>query len=342
MTRAAHGLATQPPPRTVEGPWLVGDVGGTNARFAIVDGRAGEIRDVRVLPCARRTDLVALIRSYYVDVGARQPALACIALAGPITGDRCRTTNSRLEFSVRKTQRELGLLRLEVINDFAAVALAAPGLADAYAVRIGAPDPVPGRPIAVIGPGTGLGVAALVPLQQGRPIVLPGEGGHMLLPALDDAEFQVIEAARAERVALTAEMVVSGPGLARLHRLLARVHGVEVQHRRPEDICAEGLHAEGICRESLEMFCRFLGAVSSSVALTTGALGGVYLAGGILPQMAAFLAHSGFRARFEAHPVMARYLAGIATMLMIEPYPGLRGAAEHLAAVVDVPTVASA
>ena len=336
---------------TARSTWLVGDIGGTNARFAFVDAATHELTDIRVFPCAGHRDLAGLVRHYGSLVGVRDIAAACVAFAGPVVGDQCRSTNAELEFSISQTTRELGLQRLDVINDFAAAALAAYVLSTDHAVVIGTPQPRSGLPIAVLGPGTGLGVATLIPSSDHGPLVVPGEGGHVLIGPFDDAQWEVFRASRSEGVALTAEMLLSGPGLVRLHRLLCLVGGVRYEPLRPEEICGRALASDGTtrdgttrdgttrtgttctdetCTDTVQMFCAILGSVAANTALTTGARGGIYLTGGILPRIENLLVRSMFRARFDANPEMEPYLSNIATVLMTDPFPGLRGAAVAL------------
>lgn len=319
---------------TPDRPWLVGDVGGTNARFALLTHQRGDLATIRRLRCTGHRDLAGLIREYREQVGDPKPSLACIALAGPVTGDRCRTTNAQLDFSINDTTRSLDLQQLHLINDFAAVALAVPDTPARHAVRIGAPTPAPGLPIAVLGPGTGLGVATLAPVPDQRNVVLAGEGGHVLLTPVDEVEFELVHAARLTGLTLTAEMAISGPGVVRLYQLLHHVHGTAALKLSPENICARALkNTDPLCLAALTMFCKLLGGVASSVALTTGARGGVYLAGGILPKIADFLTRSEFRTRFETNPTMNAYLCDIATTLITDPNLGLRGAAAALTGV---------
>ena len=284
-----------------------------------------------VLPTGKHRDLAAFVADYEGRVGGPPPVMACVALAGPVTGDRCRTTNGSLDFSISETAATLGLERLEVINDFAAVALGVSVVSERHTVRIGAAAPQPYLPILVLGPGTGLGMAAVVPLPGGESVVLPGEGGHAAVPVSEALELELVRMAGSDGQVLTSEMLLSGPGLTRLHGLLGRIHGAYVDALAPEEICARAVaRTDQMCAEALSTFCRLLGAVSANAALTTGARGGVYLAGGILPRIADFLYASGFRTRFESHPLMTDYLAGIATVLITDPYPGLLGAAIRL------------
>ena len=316
---------------SAEAPWLVGDVGGTNARFGLLTSSDRPPSDIRVLATRRHANLVSLLSEYLQPFAGIPIHRACIAFAGPVLGDHCRTTNAGLAFSIRQTAEAIGIRRLEVINDLAATAFAAHDTRDGEYVTIGSAGPIPGLPLAVVGPGTGLGVATLIPQQAGRPIVLATEGGHVALAATDDVELEVIRAARAQGLSLTAEMVVSGPGLVRLHGLLAIVHGYRPTLLRAEGITARALAgSDEQCTQAVRTFCNFLGTVAAGVALTSGARGGLYLTGNILRQIATFLVDPRFRERFEANTTMSRYLRRIGITLLLEPYPALRGAAVNM------------
>lgn len=312
-------------------PWLVGDIGGTNARFALVSSPDGHLTHAHHLRSAGHENLADLIRYYLQIVSRPCPSLACIALAGPILGDRCRTTNAHLDFSIAETARSLGLRSLQVVNDFAATALAARDTPPHQQIQIGAPRPAAGLPIALLGPGTGLGAATLAPLPDGTHVVLSGEGGHAMLAAADDRELDLLRTARRVGTMLTAEMALSGPGLTRLYQLLHRLAGTPAAPLPPEEVCARALDdSDPVCVAALDTFCNLLGGVAANLALTTGARGGVYLTGGILPTIKDFLMRSDFRSRFENNPTMHHYLAEIATILITDTHIGLRGATAAL------------
>ena len=246
-----------------------------------------------------------------------------------MTGDRCALTNAQIEFSIDETRRQLGLDSLLVVNDFAAVARAVPELGPEDLVQIG-DGRLDVEPVAVaIGPGTGLGVATVLRSGTGWH-VLAGEGGHVGLSGLyEDEELEVLRVLRQQLGLPSAEMVLSGPGLTRLFFALADVrgHGVDADETRPSRIVERACVGDDHhCVATLDLFCRILGATAANAALTTGATGGVFLAGGIVRRFPDFLAHSGFRERFETHPDLGHYLQRIGTAVVVAPEPGLLGA----------------
>ncbi|GLW64117.1 glucokinase [Actinomadura rubrobrunea] len=323
------------------GPWLVGDVGGTNARFALVESPGAAPSRVRVLPTRDFTGLGEAAAAYLAEEDVR-PAAACLAVAGPVGGGRYHLTNAAWEpGTVGDVRERLGLPFVEVVNDFAALAASLPALGADDVRPVGgdaAPAPDGTAPLAVLGPGTGLGVAGLVPA-SGRWLPAPGEGGHVDVPAATDEEIEVARLLRAERGAASAELLLSGDGLARLHRLLGTVRGTPPEPRTAAQIVAD--LDDPLCADAVGMFCALLGSFAGNAALTLGARGGVYLGGGILPRIADTLRASDFRARFEAKPPVEGYLRAIPTALIVHPYPALLGAAAHLeqAAVPTLETV---
>ncbi len=327
--RAENAMTTRAPGACE--PWLVADIGGTHARFGLVAESGGEPSEVRILRCADYPDLVAAVENYLDRIPAvGRPAMACAAVAGPVRGDRFRLTNAHWDFSISESRMRLGLGRLELINDFTALALAVPELPDSAFVRIGGGVRWPGEPMAVIGPGTGLGVSGLMRVRE-RWVAIPGEGGHAGLPAETEQEAQVARVLREQHPVVDAETVLSGPGLGRLYRALCVVHGVAPALAQPEQVCTAGRRGtDAVAREALSMFCGVLGAFAGNVALTLGARGGVLLGGGILPGIVDFLADSDFRARFTGNRSITGYLDPVATELIVAPTPALRGAAVAL------------
>ncbi|WP_344885801.1 glucokinase [Nonomuraea antimicrobica] len=305
-------------------PWLVADIGGTNARFGLVTSLGAPPSHVAVLAGADYATLPEAVAAYLAEhAGGVRPGAACLALAGPVDGDDYRLTNSVWAGSVR----ELGIPYARLLNDFEALAVSLPHLEGGDLVSLGGPAPAHGVK-AVLGPGTGLGVGGLVPVEDGwTPI--PGEGGHVTVPVVEPREFEVVRALREQGLAhVVAEHVLSGPGLVRLHRALALVNGVGAPDLSASDIVARV--DDSLCAETVEVFCGMLGGFAGNVALTLGARGGVYLAGGVLPRIVERVRTSGFRTRFESNPDMAAYLAGIGTVLIVAPQPGMTGAAAWL------------
>ncbi|MEV4102798.1 glucokinase [Nonomuraea sp. NPDC049649] len=305
-------------------PWLVADIGGTNARFGLVTAPGAAPSQVAVMPGAGYPTLSDAVAAYLAEhAGGARPGAACLAVAGPIDGDRYQLTNSPWAGSVR----DLDVPYAKLLNDFEALAVSLPHLGAGELVSLGGPAPSHGVK-AVLGPGTGLGVGGLVPAGQGW-VALPGEGGHVTVPAADDRELEIVRALRAEGLdQVVAEHVLSGPGLARLHRALARVHGADAPPLVAAEIVAR--LDDPLCSETVEVFCGMLGSFAGNVALTLGARGGVYLGGGVLPRIVERVCASSFRARFTANPDMSAYLSGIGTSLIVAAQPALTGAAAWL------------
>ncbi|MFI0371191.1 glucokinase [Actinomadura sp. 1N219] len=322
---------------TAARPWLVGDVGGTNARFALVDGPDGAPSRAHSLPTREHAGLAEAAAAYLAQhaPGVR-PSAACLAVAGPVTGGTYHLTNAGWPKGTREEVRaHLGVPHLDIINDFEALALALPRLGQDDLVPIGDLVPVgdaeptePGAPLAVVGPGTGLGVAGLVPTPSGW-LPLPGEGGQVDVPAATDREIEITRLLRAERGAANAEHLLSGAGLTRIHRYLAALDGTSAEPLTAQEITER--RDDPRCHETLLTFCAMLGSLAGNVALTLGARGGVYLGGGILPRIADVLSDSAFRARFEGKPPVEDYMRGIPTALIVHPGPALAGAVTRLA-----------
>ncbi|QKW37643.1 glucokinase [Actinomadura sp. NAK00032] len=315
----------------MSGVWLVADVGGTNARFALLDGPDGVPSEVRSLPTADHPGLAEAAAAYLGAVGVR-PSAACLAVAGPVAGGTYHLTNAGWpRGSVEQVRAHLGVPHLDVINDFEALALSLPRLGPDDLVAVGGRTPGPATgtaALAVVGPGTGLGVAGLVPTPHGW-VPVPGEGGQVEVPAATDREIEVARLLRAEKGAATAEYLLSGAGLARVHRYLEVLDGVPVAGLTAQQITER--RDDPRCVEALEMFCALLGSLAGNAALTLGARGGVYLGGGILPRIVDVLHGSAFRARFEGKPPVEDYVRAIPTALIVHPGPALVGAAVRLA-----------
>ncbi|HQZ45910.1 MAG TPA: glucokinase [Usitatibacteraceae bacterium] len=317
--------------------WLVADVGGTNARFAWVAPGSGRAERIRKLPVAQFGSPLDAARAYLDEVRAelgeayRAPGRAAIAVATAIREDVVELTNSRWRFSRAALQRELGLEKLVVLNDFEALALSLPRLRpEQYRPWPGAAAPGTDAALAVIGPGTGLGVAAVVPTRAGWTPV-PSEGGHATLAPGDDFESALLARARARGDHVSAERLLSGIGLPLLHGVVAEELGTPGPELATEDIVARGLAGnDAACQRTLEVFCALLGSFAGSVALTFGARSGVYIGGGIVPRLGDRFFASAFRERFEAKGRFRPYLAAIPTAVIIDTMAALDGAVSAL------------
>jgi glucokinase len=322
-------VTTRSTPRTT---WLVGDIGGTNARFGLV-APDGDLLHSRVLADADYAGIGDAIDAYLEDRGGLpRPRRGAIAIASAITGDEVRMTNHPWTFSISGLQRRLRFQRLEVINDFAAQALALPHLGADDKIAIGGGEAAPEAPIGVLGPGSGLGVSGLV--WTGKHWVpLAGEGGHATMPPATDRESAVLEAMRRRLDHVSAERVISGPGLVNLYHALAAVDGVPARQYTAAQITdPKSAHDDPLCAETTEMFCAMLGTVAGNLALTLGAKGGVYIGGGIIPRLGERFAASPFRARFEDKGRFRNYLAAIPTFVVTHKLPAFLGCAAALMA----------
>ena len=310
-------------------PRLIADIGGTNARFALV-GAGGEPWAVRVLRCKDYPDPVAAVEAYLggAAVPAR-PRRGAFAVASPITGDRVAMTNHPWTFSIEDAGRRMGLDAFTVINDFTAVALAIPRLGPGDRFRVGGGEPAPNTPIAVLGAGTGLGVSALVPAGETW-LPLTTEGGHVTMAAATDRESAVLELMRRSLGHISAERVISGPGLVNLYRFLSELDGRAPDPSITPDAVTERALGESDpdAAEALEMFCAMLGTVAADLVLSLGARGGVYIAGGIVPKLGDAFADSGFRRRFEDKGRFSGYLAPVPAYVITHELPAFLGLGE--------------
>jgi glucokinase len=295
---------------------LVGDIGGTNARFAVAE--AGAAGEMTILPTSEHPSFEHAVRTYLAaqpDPGRIREA--AFAIAAPVEGDRVTFTNiPHWSFSIGALKAALGLERLTVLNDFTANALALPYLRPADLDKIGGGVAVSGRPIGILGPGTGLGVSGLIPSGGGW-IPLAGEGGHASFPAESAEDSRIVEWLRARQGHISAERVLSGQGLVNLRNAIADLDGVAAPPMTPADITAAALDGtEALSRHAVNTFCAALGTVAGDLALTLGAHGGIYIAGGIVPRLGAYFAGSAFRARFEDKGRFRDYLASIPTFVV--------------------------
>jgi glucokinase len=247
-----------------------------------------------------------------------------------VTGDQVTLTNSPWSFSRRRLMQALQLKRLVVINDFTALALSLTGLQAQDLTDLGGvPELDPLGPKALIGAGTGLGVSGLLPNGQGGWVPIAGEGGHATVAPNGQLESAVVQALAREFGHVSAERVLSGPGLVNLYGAVCRVNGVRAVSMTPSEVLRLGENREdAACDQALECFCSFLGGAAGNLALTLGATGGIYIGGGIAPRLLSRLAGGGFRRAFEAKGRFSAYLQKIPTRVLdANPAHALRGAA---------------
>ena len=305
---------------------LLSDIGATNVRFAILapDGRIHLEENLRNLDFETVTDAIDDYLSR-VPKDAR-PTEAAFAVAAPITGDKVTMMNAPWAFSIDAIKRQYGWPALHMVNDFVANALAVPHLGDGDIVKVGHGSPADGEAIAVLGPGTGLGVAGLVRC-GGKWTAIPGEGGHATLAPMDSREAAIIDILRRQFAHVSAERVLSGPGLTNLYDALCELAGKPAAPLTPERITDLYPGCDPQARETVMMFFAMLGTFAGSVALTFGARGGVYIMGGIVPKILGTFTQSNFRERFEFRGRYRAYLTDIPTYVVTRANPAFLGLA---------------
>ena len=305
---------------------LVGDIGGTNARLAL--WHAGRLEQVRVLSTAAFDGPEQAIRSYLDTLGQHAGELdrVCLACAGPVSGDEFRFTNNHWVISRTAFCRDLGLSDLLLINDFSALALGVTCLRKDELLDVRPGVVVADCPRLVLGPGTGLGVGTLLPDTRGGWHALAGEGGHVDLPIGSEREADLWSYLHRQLGHVSAENLLSGPGLVNLYRASCALDGKTLRFDSAAEVTQAALEGDAQAIAVLEQFCTWLGRVAGNAALTLGARGGVYLAGGMLPRFADFLVASGFLAAFQAKGEMSGYLMHIPVWLVTAEQPGLLGA----------------
>jgi glucokinase len=318
-----------------DGPRLLADIGGTNARFAL-ESVPGRFELIKVLPCAAYAGVADALKAYLASadvLAACQGPLrhAALAIANPITGDLVRMTNHHWEFSIEALRLACGFQTLVVANDFTALARALPHLAPEQKVQIGGGAAVPNTPLGLVGAGTGLGVSGLIPCKSSWTALL-SEGGHVTFSPGNEMEVAVLRFAWRQFDHVSAERFLSGDGIELLYRALADHAGQVAEALDAPEISRRALAgACPLCDQAIEMFCAMLGTVAGNLAITLGAQGGIYIGGGIVPRLGERFASSCFRKRFEKKGRFVHYLAQVPTFVITAEYPAFLGVSAILA-----------
>jgi len=301
-------------------PGLIADIGGTNARFALADDKG--FYEEKVLQCADYPGIVEAAKAYIDGLNGVKPAKGAFAIAGPVTGDYFTMTNHVWQFSINETKNSLGLQSFALLNDFKAIALGIPHLKDSDMKQVGGNQkPQPQGTIAVVGPGTGLGIASL--FWDGHQYrANSGEGGHVTMSAKTQREFDLFRTLRYKYHHISAERVCSGKGLVNIYNAIRILDGhEEIPERTAKEITTCAIDKScPICIEALDKMMGFLGTIAGDLALTLGAFGGVYIAGGIPVKLGDYFFTSRFREQFEAKGRFNEYLANVPTYLITHPF----------------------
>ena len=302
---------------------LLGDIGGTNARFALFAG--GALGPVEHYPVAAYPNIAAAIAAFLAR--QQQPeriTSAMLGVAGPVEEGRTELVNSGWVIDAAALRTGLGFGRVALVNDFEAIAWALLKFTPEHLKPIGRGSAQPGRVMVALGPGTGLGLAAMIPGKPHR--VIATEGGHANLAASSEREDAVIAQMRRKIGRVSVERALSGPGLQNLYGAIAELDHIDVPARKAAEITQSAI--DGTCpvsKAALDMFCALLGTVAGDMALLFRARGGIYLSGGLLPRITDYVAQSDFRARFVAKGRMRGYLEAIPTSIVMHNDPAFLG-----------------
>ncbi len=316
---------------------LVGDIGGTNARFALVD-EVGTTRllQPRTYHNADFPSAQAVISTYLHDVGAaKAPAFGVFSVAGPIKDGKIHFTNLDWTLSETGLQRDVGFRAARLVNDFAAQTLGAPRVAPEGLRSLGGPvEGMARSALAVVGPGTGFGVGALA-RNGASEMVMATEGGHVGFAPTDEVEVQVWRWLAGRHGRVSVERILSGPGLYELYLALGEIQGTAAPLGDEREVQAAADQGDALASTTVDRFCAILGSTAGDFALGMGARGGVFITGGVAVRLADHLAAGAFRDRFEAKGRFVDYMRAIPTQLILEPYAALMGAASLLAGLKE-------
>lgn len=309
---------------------LIGDIGGTNARFALADRNLPGFTDAMTLQCANYDSTEAAIKHYLDSVGATSPDVICLAAAGPVVGQRVRMTNNHWTLASDELASEFSANAVRLLNDFEAIAYSVPMLASSDCEAIGLPDPEPlpdeQYTVAIVGPGTGLGAVGLR-RQSGLLVPIAGEASHGGFAPETRVQLDVLLALRERFDRVSTERLVSGPGIENIYGALASIHGVKLPRLSAAEIfTAADDKSDPHAVEAVSLFFEVLGQFAGDFALALGATDGVFVAGGIVKRYPDLLANSRFRSGFESKGRYRALMERVPTQLVLHDQPGLLGA----------------
>ena len=315
-------------------PRLIADIGGTNARFSL-EIEPFKYESTKVLTCKEYTTLAHAIDGYLTQLGLKGKIKhAALALPLPEVGDVAFMVNSPWPpFSLKQTASKLGIENLIYLNDFHALALAIPFIDNTKLFRIGGlSEPDENKPKAIIGPGTGLGMATLIKHPCGDYYSIPSEGGRSSFPPVNDEEIELWKFVRKRFSHVSAERFLSGPGLQLIFEGLSSINKKAIEKLpTPSEIVEMGINGTNfLCKQTLDIFCRMFATVSSNLAVMTNSFGGVYVGGGIIPKMLDYFVKSDFRCRFEEKGRYRPYLAQMPIFVIMQDFPAFLGASYAL------------
>lgn len=309
---------------------LVGDIGGTNARLALLQGDSNQLHGIQNLQCADFPSLQSAIHHYLEGQQVKGLESACLALACPVNSDRIQFTNNPWNFSRDELRSEFNLQAIALVNDFTAMALGMLQVPQDQLLSLTPQLQWTRKVRAVIGPGTGLGFSALIPGDSDWH-ALSTEGGHVAFAPRDEVELDILRILmKRHNNRVSAERVLCGQGLVNIYSALSEIQGVDSVYITPAEITQGASQGDGLAQQALNRFCNMLGDYAGDMVLALGAMGGVYLCGGILPRIQKQFLASDFMAHFTNKGRFSEYLAGVPVALSLAEQPGLMGAAAAL------------
>jgi len=311
---------------------LIADIGGTNIRLALADKScADKFKEIETYKCADYASLAEVISLYINSKQLADTTIdACLAIACPVDTDIISMTNLPWQFSQQALKEQLNLHKLTLINDYTAIAMAIPLLSDEQKIKIGGGEVTQNAPIAVCGPGTGLGVANLVSV-NGQWHCFSGEGGHVDFAAVDEMDIKILVQLKNIKARVSYEQLLSGYGLVQIYQALCIINDHAGDKLVAAQISSNAVAGTcPICQQALAQFCKVLGSFAGNLALTMNSQGGVYIAGGIVPRFVDYIQNSAFRERFEAKGRLSHLTQRTPTYIITEEQPGLLGAAAYL------------
>ena len=324
VARTSSAQSTQHPT-----PHLLADIGGTYARFTLEMGK-GDFQYTHSLLCADYADFYSAVKAYLQSLPDLQIEHAAVAIANPVDGDQVSMTNYHWQFSIEEMRQKLGFDTLLIVNDFTALAMALPRLGANDVRQIGGGEARKQSVIGLLGPGSGLGTSGLIPAGDGW-ISLGSEGGHTSFAPRDEREIVILRYVWKHFAHVSFERLVSGPGLELIYQALSEHAQVKPKELTAPEITQHALDQnDAQCIEALDVFCALLGTAAANLAVTLGAMGGIYIGGGIVPRLGEYFAASSFRPRFEEKGRFSRYVAAIPTFVITAEHATFMGAAAIL------------
>lgn len=309
---------------------LVADIGGTNIRLGYFE-HDEPASALKVYQCSDYPSLAAVVNTYIEESQLTGQIInACFAIACPVENDLISMTNLPWKFSKSELKQELSLNKLVFINDYTAIAHAVPYLSEQQKIKIGGGESIANKPISICGPGTGLGVANVVPVEN-HWHALGGEGGHVDFAPVDELESKILSFLLTKYEHVSYEQLLSGLGLEQIYQALSYIQQQQPQALTAKEISEKALNQQCVlCEQSLAQFCKILGSFAGNLALTLASFGGVYIAGGIVPRFIEYFKNSEFRSRFESKGRFKAFNQSIATFVITESQPGILGASAYL------------